>query len=113
MVFHLSLIFPSRNDPLHSRWNVLYMNKYVIYINELKQISKGCDCDPFSGPIICPDIGYLISDDPVAIDKASLDLINHVKPNLFEKENKINPFKQIMFGEEIGLGSTSYQLIEL
>jgi uncharacterized Fe-S center protein len=88
-------------------------DKNVIYLNELKRIVGSCDCDPSAGPIICPDIGYLVSDDPVAIDKASLDLINDIKPNLFEKKNKISPYKQIKFGEEIGLGSSSYQLIEL
>jgi len=88
-------------------------DKNVIYLNELKRISKSCDCDPFAGPIICPDIGYLVSDDPVAIDKASLDLIHDVKPDVFEKENKISPLKQIKYGEEIGLGSSSYELIKL
>ena len=88
-------------------------DKNVIYINELKRIAKSCDCDPFADPIICPDIGYLISDDPVAIDKASLDLINNVKKDIFIKENKVDPIKQINYGEEIGLGSSSYQIIEL
>jgi len=88
-------------------------DKNVIYLNELKRIARSCDCDPFAGPVICPDIGYLVSDDPVAIDKASLDLINDVKKDIFEKENKVSPFKQIKFGEEIGLGSASYQLIDL
>lgn len=88
-------------------------DKNVVYLNELKRIARSCDCDSFAGPIICPDIGYLVSDDPVAIDKASLDLINDVKKDVFEKENKISPWKQIKFGEEIGLGSTSYQMIEL
>jgi uncharacterized Fe-S center protein len=88
-------------------------DKNVIYLNELKRIARSCDCDSFAGPIICPDIGYLVSDDPVAIDKASLDLIDDVKKDVFEKENKISPWKQIKFGEEIGLGSTSYQMIEL
>jgi uncharacterized Fe-S center protein len=88
-------------------------DKNVIYLNELKRIAKSCDCDPSADPIICPDIGYLVSDDPVAIDKASLDLIDDIKGNIFEKENKISPYKQIKFGEEIGLGSSSYQLIEL
>jgi uncharacterized Fe-S center protein len=88
-------------------------DKNVLYLNELKRISKSCDCDPFAGPVICPDIGYLVSDDPVAIDKASLDLINDVKKDVFEKENKISPLKQIKFGEEIGLGSSNYQLIEI
>lgn len=88
-------------------------DKNVIYLNELKRISKSCDCDPFADPIICPDIGYLVSDDPVAIDKASLDLIHGVKENVFERVNKVSPFKQIEYGEEIGLGSSSYTLIKL
>ena len=87
--------------------------KNVLYLNELKRIAKGCDCDPNAGPIICPDIGYLVGDDPVAIDKASLDLINNVKENVFEKVNKVNPLKQIKYGEQIGLGSALYELIEL
>ena len=88
-------------------------NKNVLYLNDVNRITKSCDCDPGAGPIICPDIGYLVSDDPVAIDKASLDLINDVKPDIFLKENKVDPFKQIKFGEEIGLGNSSYQLIEI
>ena len=88
-------------------------DKNVIYVNELKRIARSCDCDPLAGPVICPDIGFLVSNDPVAIDKASLDLVDQVKGNVFEKENKINPYKQIEYGEEIGLGSSSYQLIEL
>ena len=58
-------------------------DKNVIYFNEVKRIARSCDCDPFSDSIICPDIGYLISDDPVAIDKASLDLINNIKKDIF------------------------------
>jgi uncharacterized Fe-S center protein len=88
-------------------------NKNVIYVNDVNRISKSCDCDPSSGPIICPDIGYFVSDDPVAIDKASIDLIYEKKPNVFEKLNRANPFKQIKYGEKIGLGSSSYDLIEL
>ena len=88
-------------------------DKNVLYFNELKRIAKSCDCDPTRNKIICPDIGYLVSDDIVAIDKASLDLINNVKENIFEKENKVSPLKQIKYAEEIGLGSSSYQLIEI
>ena len=88
-------------------------DKHVIYFNELKRIARSCDCDPFAGPIICPDIGYLVSDDPVAIDMASLDLVNDIKKDIFIKENHVNPIKQIKYGEEIGLGSSLYQLIEI
>lgn len=88
-------------------------DKNVIYFNDVNRISRSCDCDPEAGPLICPDIGYLMSDDPVAIDKASLDLIYDIKPNVFEKVNRVSPFKQIKYGEEIGLGSSTYKLIEL
>ena len=87
--------------------------KNVIYLNDVRRIARSCDCDPFAGPIICPDIGFLLSDDIVAVDKASLDMVNDVKKDVFLKENKADPLKQIKYGEEIGLGSTSYQLIEI
>jgi len=88
-------------------------NKNVLYVNELKRISKTCDCDPFSGPIICPDIGYVASDDMVAVDAASLDLINNVKPDVFNKTHHVNPENQLQYGENIGLGTTDYELISL
>jgi uncharacterized Fe-S center protein len=88
-------------------------NKNVIYFNDVNRIARSCDCDPFAGPVICPDIGYLVSDDIVAVDKASLDLINDVKKDVFIKYNKVDPEKQIKYGEEIGLGSSSYQLVEI
>ena len=88
-------------------------DKNVIYLNELKRIADSCDCDSYAKNIICPDIGYLVSDDIVAVDKASLDLINNIKKDVFGKTTHINPIKQIEFGEEIGLGSTNYQLIEI
>lgn len=88
-------------------------NKQVLYINEVKRISKNCDCDPSSGPIISPDIGYVASDDMVAVDAASLDLIYKEKPDLFKEVNHIDPEKQIHYGEQIGLGTSDYELISL
>lgn len=89
-------------------------DKNVIYLNDVNRIVASCDCDPFAGPDeICPDIGFLVSDDPVAIDKASLDLINNVKKDVFIKHNKVDPIKQIKYGEKIGLGNSNYQLIEI
>jgi uncharacterized Fe-S center protein len=88
-------------------------DKNVIYLNELKRIADSCDCDSYAKNIICPDIGYLVSDDIVAVDKASLDLINDINKDIFEKTTHINPIKQIEFGEEIGLGSSNYQLIDI
>jgi len=87
--------------------------KTVLYLNEVKRIARGCDCDPGAGPVICPDVGYLLAMDPVAVDAASLALVHKVKPDVFEKVSRISPWKQIQFGEEIGLGSSSYSLVEL
>jgi len=64
-------------------------DKNVIYLNEIKRIARSCDCDPFAGPVICPDIGYLVSDDPVAIDKASLDLVNDVKKTHLQDQSYV------------------------
>ncbi|MEF8879449.1 MAG: DUF362 domain-containing protein [Candidatus Thermoplasmatota archaeon] len=88
-------------------------DKKVIYFNEMRRISKGCDCDPNSGPVICPDVGYIVSDDPVAIDQASLDLIDEVEPNVFQKHNYVDPSKQVRYGEKLGLGNRNYKLEEI
>jgi uncharacterized Fe-S center protein len=86
--------------------------KRALYVNSVVNISRNCDCDAHAGPIICPDIGYLASDSLAAIDRASLDLINTVKPGVFEKVNGIDPAKQIRYAEEIGFPS-DYELIRL
>jgi uncharacterized Fe-S center protein len=88
-------------------------DKNVIYINDVNRISRSCDCDPLAGPIICPDRGFLVSDDIVAIDQASLDIINDERPDVFYEKNRVDPSKQIKYGEEINLGSSSYKLIKV
>ena len=87
--------------------------KYVLYINDVNRIARSCDCDPFAGPLICPDIGYLVGTDPVAVDAASLTLIDQQKKEVFYQEHHVDPWEQIEYGEEIGLGSSSYDLVEL
>jgi uncharacterized Fe-S center protein len=98
------------------------------YINFLIRITPDCDCCPFSDVPVVPDIGFLASTDPVAIDAASLDLVNkqtglrnsllrsHYKPGE-DKFRGIHPHTdggfQIRYAEEIGLGTSSYDLVEL
>ena len=86
--------------------------KRVLYINALVNITRSCDCDPHPDPIICPDIGYLASNELAAIDRASLELINEVKPGVFEKVNLIDPSKQVRYAQEIGFPA-SYELRRL
>ncbi len=84
---------------------------YIIYVTE--------DCDCFDKPDmhkIVDDIGIVASTDPVAVDKASLDLVENKAgkklPRLL-KNNKLEPRYQIEHAERIGLGSTDYELIEV
>jgi len=86
--------------------------KQVVYINAVVNISRDCDCDPNARPVICPDIGYLVSDEPAAIDRASLDLVHEVKPEVFKKATGIDPSKQVRYAQEIGF-SASYELVRL
>ncbi len=85
----------------------------VIYFNFLLSIAPDCDCVPWSDTSIVPDIGILASDDPVAIDKASLDLINQGGADKFKSMRKETLGEvQINYGAEIGLGNKDYELIE-
>ena len=53
--------------------------KKVIYLNFVFNITKDCDCHGEKQTPIAKDIGLLASLDPVAIDKASLDLVRKKK----------------------------------
>jgi uncharacterized Fe-S center protein len=86
--------------------------KSVLYINALVNISRDCDCDPNARPAICPDVGYLVSDGMAAIDRASLDLIHEVRPQVFEKATGIDPSKQVRYAQELGF-SAYYELVRL
>ena len=88
-------------------------NDKSLYINVATRVSKDCDCGGDSFEKIVPDVGILVSRDPVAVDAATLDAINKVKPNLFKEINKVDPYKQILFWEKIGLGSSKYELISI
>ena len=86
--------------------------KRVIFINALLNIVQNCDCDPNPGRLICPDIGYLVSDEMAAIDKASLELIHKIKPRVFEETTMIEPARQVNYAEQAGL-DVSFRLVKL
>ncbi|MDD1719123.1 MAG: DUF362 domain-containing protein [Methanoregulaceae archaeon] len=100
----------------------------VGFMNFLLDITPDCDCVPWSDSPIVPDIGILASRDPVAIDAASVDLVNsqsgisgtRILTNLNPGEDKFrgvwestDGLIQVRYGQEIGLGSGSYELIEI
>lgn len=48
----------------------------VAFVNLAMDIVPLCDCDPFQGVPVVPDLGVLASKDPVAVDRACVDLVN-------------------------------------
>lgn len=88
--------------------------KKFYYINFLINISKECDCEDKTPDKIAEDIGYIFGKDPVAIDKASRDLvIKKEGENVFLKNNKKSGIEQINEAEKIGMGNKEYNLINI
>ncbi len=95
----------------------------MAFFNFLLNITPDCDCWEYSDPPIVPDIGILASDDCVALDQASLDLINKASliygvekaenKNKFELINREPGTHLLEYAEQIGLGTRKYKLIEM
>ncbi|MDD4879835.1 MAG: DUF362 domain-containing protein, partial [Candidatus Omnitrophica bacterium] len=80
-----------------------------------RKITKECDCLAKDDPAVAPDVGIFASTDPIAIDKASADLINEAsKTDAFKREwPHIDWEAQLRYGAEIGLGNLEYELVEM
>lgn len=89
----------------------------AVFFNFILSVTDQCDCfGTPDKPIIVDDIGIAASTDPVAVDKASLDLVEEKggkKMPILIGNDKLNPLYQIEHAERIGLGSTNYELIEI
>jgi hypothetical protein len=84
--------------------------KKSYYINAVVQISDRCDCDD-AKKIVAQDIGYLAGEYPVAIDTASIELINKQEgKNVFLEENKKDPLTHVKDAEKLGMGSAEYEV---
>ncbi|MEW5911650.1 MAG: DUF362 domain-containing protein [Thermodesulfobacteriota bacterium] len=99
----------------------------VFCLNYAIDVSPSCDCYGWSDTPIVNGIGVLASTDPVAVDKACMDLVNQA-PGLTNSEaedhgamapgdHKLNIIKgkdtepQIYGGASNGLGTDQYELI--
>jgi len=88
---------------------------HLVYINVLMDISPDCDCAPNARKPFMKDIGVLASTDPVAIDQASLDLVNQAYSggDAFLRESGGSGVVQLEHGERIGLGKRKYKLVRI
>lgn len=89
----------------------------IVYINVMKNMSVDCDCCAKAEDPCIADIGILVSDDPVAIDQACIDLVyacsDPGKPHLIERIESRNGIHTIEKAAELGYGSRDYDLIEV
>jgi len=91
-----------------------HLPKKTYYVNLIKNVSRLCDCERYPGEIISPDLGVLFSDNPVAIDQASVDWVKKINGrDVFEEVNHKDPSLQIQYVAKYTSKSTEYKLIKI
>ncbi len=96
----------------YSLWRSL--NGNIGCLNFLVKVTKNCDCMAMDDPEIVDDIGILGSLDPVAVDRASVDLVNErSRRDLLREAHKTDWAVQLEHAQQIGLGRMEYELVEL
>lgn len=94
-----------------------YFNGRIVYVNVMKNMSVDCDCCAVAEDPCIADIGILVSDDPIAIDQACIDLVYKCtdpgRPHLLERIESRNGVYTIEAAAELGFGSRDYELIEV
>lgn len=96
---------------------VSYFNGNILYINIMCNLSVDCDCCSNAEEPCMNDIGILASNDPVALDKACLDLIYNSndsgKEHFIERVESRNGVHTIYSAYELNLGDINYELINI
>lgn len=100
----------------------------VVYVNFLLAVQPECDCMPVADVPVVQDQGIMVSDDLVAIEQASLDMLRAAPPLPQSAADEagakpgddilslINPRPmqvQIDESERLGLGTRKYELVRV
>lgn len=89
----------------------------IVYVNVMKNMSVDCDCCAVAEDPCIADIGILASTDPIAIDKACVDLVytcsDPGRPHFIERIESRNGMHTLNCAAELGYGSLDYTLIEI
>jgi len=85
------------------------------FVNFCVKITAECDCLAKDDPRICPDVGILASQDPVALDQACLDAtVKAAGSDVFEAAHPgRGGERQLVHAESLGLGLRAYELSEV
>lgn len=105
--------FMQRSMAEHAYGVVKNKKGKCFYFNVLIDMTKDCDCYNVNQKKLIPDIGILASDDPVAIDMATLDLTAkaHGKTLAELSYQHHDATVQIKHAAQVGMGSLEYELI--
>ncbi len=89
----------------------------IAYVTAMLNISVDCDCDGHASLPCMNDVGILASTDPVAIDKACVDIVyassDPGKDKLIARMEEKKGAHIIEVAESHNTGSSDYELIEL
>lgn len=96
---------------------VRHFNGDMVFINVMKNMSVDCDCCAVAEDPCMADIGILASLDPIAVDRACLDLVyasdDPGRDHLLERIESRNGAHTIDAAAELGFGSKDYELVKL
>lgn len=96
---------------------VRHFNGNMVFINVMKNMSVDCDCCSVAEDPCMADIGILASLDPIAVDRACLDLVyasdDPGRDHLLERIESRNGAHTIDAAAELGFGSKEYELIKM
>lgn len=94
-----------------------YFNGNMVFINIMCNLSVDCDCCAVAEDPCMKDIGILASLDPIALDKACLDLIYNStdsgRNHFVERVERQHGTYIIDSAEKLGFGSKDYELVEI
>ena len=94
-----------------------YFKGNIVYVNVMKNMSVDCDCCAVAEDPCIGDIGILVSDDPIAIDQACIDLVyacsDPGKPHLIERIESRNGIHTVEAAADLDFGTREYNLIEV
>lgn len=117
---------PEGNDPFiesmasaaQAVHNYFMAKKGIVYINVMNNMSIDCDCSSHPADPLLKDRGILASTDPVALDKACLDIVFGITPSegddngpLVERIKQRHGTHIVEHAAENGLGNMEYEIV--
>ena len=89
----------------------------IAYVAVMKNLSVDCDCCAVAEDPCMSDVGILSSLDPVALDRACIDLVRNSndpgREHFMERVNSRHGTHTIDVAEALGLGTQEYELVRV